>query len=346
MGDGGRLIKMKKFLFKILISLIPFFILLLVYIASDPFKVIRRYDSFYPPGIKGSVGLDKDYVSTTTFDNNYQKEKYNSFIFGASISFFFQVSDWKKHLDGNSHCYHFDATGESLYAMQKKIAYIDSKNIKIKNALVILDYLTLILNKPRTGHIYAISPHLENNKNLFSFHFTFLKAFFSPKFLYAYIDYKLSGKVKPYMQKNHLLDDRPIVYDNITNEMQFVYFEELISKGKYYTEERKKLFFQRDTIQTYSPVAIAEDQKRMLQNIFDVFLKHKTNYKIIISPGYNQIKLNTLDLDYLNQLFGRKNVFDFSGINKFTNDYNDYYETMHYRPHVAREIMKVIYEND
>jgi len=337
---------MKTFIIKLLCFFIPVFILLLIYIAVDPFKVIRRYDTFYEPKAKGWVGLDKDYVSTTTFDNNYQKEKYNSFIFGASVSFFFQVSDWKKHLDGKSNCYHFDATGESLYALQKKIQYIDKKNIEINNALVILDYLTLILNKPRTGHIYAISPHLENNKNLFYFHFTFLKAFFSPKFLYAYIDFKLSGKVKPYMIRGHLLDNRPFVYDNITNEMQFANFEKLISEGKYYTEERKKIFFKRDTIQKFSPISIAEDQKRMLQNIFEVFRKHKTTYKIIISPGYNQIKLNTLDLDFLIQLFGRKNVFDFSGINKFTNDYHDYYEAMHYRPHIAREIMKVIYENE
>jgi hypothetical protein len=337
---------MKKFIVAILLFFIPVFILMLIYIAIDPFKVIRRYDTFYDPKARGWVGLDKDYISTTTFDNNYQREKYNSFIFGNSCSFFYQISDWKKHLDEKSYCYHFNATGESLYALQKKIQYIDKKNIKIKNALVVLDYSTLIRDKPRTGHIYIISPHLENNKNFICFHFTFLLAFLSPKFLYAYIDFKFSGKVKPYMKEGHLIDDRPFAYDNIKNEMQFVSFEELISKGKFYTEERKKLFFQRDSIQTFSPVAIAGEQKKILQNIFKTFYKHNTNYKIIISPGYNQIKLNSHDLDFLIHLFGRKNVFNFSGINKITSDYNNYYEIMHYRPTVSREIMKVIYEND
>ena len=73
---------------------------------------------------------------------------------------------------------------------------------------------------------------------------------------------------------------------------------------------------------------------------------NKTNYRIIISPLYNQIKLNNQDLDYLKQLFGKDNVFDFSGINKFTKDYNNYYESSHYRPHIAREIMQLIYHDE
>jgi uncharacterized protein YdiU (UPF0061 family) len=143
-----------------------------------------------------------------------------------------------------------------------------------------------------------------------------------------------------------LIDDRPKKYDIKTNEIRFETIENLITQGKYYTEERKKGFFQRDTLQKYSPRAIAENQKILLKNIFDIFNKHKTNYKIIINPLYNQIKLNNQDLDYLIQLFGRNNVFDFSGINKFTNDYNNYYEAIHYRPNIAREIMNLIYQNE
>lgn len=58
---------------------------------------------------------------------------------------------------------------------------------------------------------------------------------------------------------------------------------------------------------------------------------------------YDQLKINEEDLEYLKTLFGDVNVFDFSGINKFTNDYKNYYEASHYRPHVTKEIMEKIY---
>ena len=37
------------------------------------------------------------------------------------------------------------------------------------------------------------------------------------------------------------------------------------------------------------------------------------------------MKLNESDLIYLKDTFGEDNVFDFSGINEFTNDYRNYY---------------------
>ena len=66
----------------------------------------------------------------------------------------------------------------------------------------------------------------------------------------------------------------------------------------------------------------------------------------MISPLYNKMKLHNEDLEYLKKVFGETNVFDFSGINKFTNDYRNYYESSHYRPHVAREILKIVYNGD
>ena len=45
----------------------------------------------------------------------------------------------------------------------------------------------------------------------------------------------------------------------------------------------------------------------------------------------------------LRAIFGDDCVFNFSGINKWTTDYHNYYEVSHYRPHVASEIMDSIY---
>jgi hypothetical protein len=341
---------MRKFITKIirffLIGTIPFFIIVLLYVYFDPFKVLYEYESFYKTDAKARVTLNQDYVSTTTFIKNNTDVVYNSFILGNSRSIFYQISDWKKHLGENARCYHFDASGEALWALNKKIEFIDKQGNIIENMLLVLDYATLIQDKPKSGHLFIISPALVDNSNIIEFHKTFFSAFLTPKFLYAFIDYKISNRIKPYMKKGSLLDDRKQNYDNKTNELRFDYFEDLISKGKYYTPERLSVFYGRDTtIQSYSQECIKWNQKLLLENISSILLKHNTKLRVIINPLYDQKKLNKTDLQYLTTLFGNENVFDFSGKNSFTNDYTNYYESSHYRPHVAREIMEIIYKD-
>lgn len=337
---------MKKFIISVLSFLSTLVIVLGIYILLDPFKVIKSYDNLIDTNAQGDVGLNTDYIATTTFDKSYKKKNYNSFIFGNSRSIFYQVTDWEKHLPPNSSCYHFNANSETIYSLYKKIQYIDKKNLSIKNALLVIDYSIITCDKPRAGHLFIISPHLVNNTNVIKFHLTFLKAFLTPKFLCAYIDFKISGKIKPYMTRKNLLDDTPVNYELVTNEIRYDYFEELISQNYYYSPERMSAFYERDTMLKYSPIAINVNQKIILRCIHDIFKKHNTNFKFIISPLYDQIKLNPIDLEYLKTLFGESNVFDYSGINKFTIDYKNYYEDSHYRPHVAREILNEIYNNE
>ncbi|KAA6321899.1 hypothetical protein EZS27_028503 [termite gut metagenome] len=343
---------MKNFLTNLkhfaIIGFIPLFLLFIVYLILDPFKVIKSYDTFYDINAKGRVGLNKDYISTTTFIKNYKKQNYDSFVFGSSRSMVYQISDWRKYLSPQSHCFHFNASSEILYGLQKKIEYIDSKGIEIKNALLVLDHSTFE-KESNSGHLWIISPALVGNSNILNFHFTFFKAFLSPKFLYAYLDFVISGKIKPYMTKNHLLEGGTLNYDVSSNEHRWYDFSENMinnNESAYYTKERLSVFYKRDTLLKYSPISIRENQKKMLNDIQRIFNKHKTNYRIVISPLYDQLKLNKTDLEYLENVFGKDNVFDFSGINTFTQDYTNYYEDSHYRPHVARKIMEKIYEHE
>ncbi|GHV57882.1 hypothetical protein FACS1894182_07960 [Bacteroidia bacterium] len=320
---------------------LPFIIPLLIYIVLDPFKVIRKYDNFYvQDGQPCVVWLDRGYVGTVTFDNNYSSSKYDSFIFGNSRSIFYEIDDWKHYIDTNSRCFHFDASGESLYGMYKKIKYVDRKNANIRNVLLVMDYHTLSHINPATEHLNVNPPQVEDYKNIKDFHLSFIKAFSSPKFIIAYYNYKIFGKID-----GRVFDVRPREYDLETNEMSFPYFEQLIENGEYHTPERMRLFYFRDsTKQSVSPACIGEQQKQILMKMHAIFQKHGTHLKIIISPLYNQEKLNEQDVRYLKSLFGKENVFDFSGINEFTNDFHNYYEDSHYRPHVAREILKRVYQ--
>ncbi|AWH86193.1 hypothetical protein HYN59_14220 [Flavobacterium album] len=331
---------------KLVILLIKFFTPLLVIIAIyawlDPFKVVRHYDTYYKPYNKVSVFLDKDYISTANYDNRYEKEHYDSFIFGNSRSMMYQAAQWQKYIGAGSRPYHFDASNETLFGICKKIAYIDNKQEKLKNVLLVIDRQLLLQTKSNEGHLFEISPQLVNNKNFTDFHLTFFRASLTCKFLPGYVDYKVSGTPKPYMTGN-VLDDIPFTYNAVINEMVMTDTERSIAEGTFYTAERMNVFYKRDTIQKVSEACIGIKQKQMLSEISSILKKHGTRLKIVINPLYNQEKLNPKDIAFLKRLFGPDVVYDLSGINSITNDYRNYYENSHYRPQVANIVLKKMY---
>jgi hypothetical protein len=115
------------------------------------------------------------------------------------------------------------------------------------------------------------------------------------------------------------------------------------NSDKYYAN-LKGLFYSRDeTKKSYHPAVIKKVQLQYLKEIQKILAANGTNFKIIISPNYNQKYLDKADLAQLQEIFGPANVYDYSGINDITRDFHNYYETSHFRPHVARRIMAEVY---
>lgn len=337
--------KIRLFIGKLLLFSIPFLIILLIYFYLDPFKVVKHYDSYYQSGLPNYISLNKDYISTENWVNHYSQYQYDSYIFGNSRSMFYKIGTWKRYIGADSQqCYHFDASGESLYGIAKKISFLAAHHARIKNALFVIDEALLHKADNSAGHLFLKDPRLSGESSI-GFQVESLKDFLDFNFLRAFLDFKISGKVKDYMQKEFLLDERPFYYDKVTNEMRLDHYEEMIIRdpASYYGP-RQALFFQRDTsIQKYAVPMIGKQQMVLLDSIRNVLKKEQTNYKFVISPLYDQRKLNPADLQTLKDLFGEGNIFDFSGINTFTRDINNYYETSHYRPHIADSIMKTVY---
>ncbi|MGZ4034013.1 MAG: hypothetical protein ACXVPU_04625 [Bacteroidia bacterium] len=335
----------RTFFLKLLIFSTPFLIILATYIYLDPFKVIFKYDSYFKSGKPSYVSLDIDYVSTQNFINKYPKYKFDSFIFGNSRSRFYEINEWKKYISSDR-CYHFDASAETLFGIDKKVEYLNNNNINIKNALIVWDVSALRETSNSKGHLYIKHPILTNESSMsFHFQFEFFKMFMYPKFLMAYSDFMITKKFKPYMKDGLLLDDKPFDYDSVSNEMSFSTYEKMISKNKedFYIP-RARYFYKRDTsIQKISEAVIQKEQIEMLNYIKSTFDKDKTNYQIVINPLYDQLKLNPKDLEVLQTIFGKDKVHDYSGINEITNNIYNYYETSHYRPHTATKIMQEIY---
>jgi hypothetical protein len=325
------------FLKKILGFILVPLSLIFGYLFTDPFMVVKHYNSFNSP----KVTLNRDFVSTETFLNKYKDKKYNSFIFGSSRTMAFRPYSWKKKLKGNVIPFLFDASSENFYGIYSKIKFIDSLQVPIDNVLIVLCRdVSFPGYKNVEGHLF-VKNYKVINSSFISYHYLFLKAYLNPSFLISWYYFLITKKKESWMGSN--IEERKIYINANTNE-QFI-LDEIYNiyhlPGSNYFE-RKEIFYDRncETNDTISKIS-SSDYQQML-DLIKIFKKHKTNFKIIISPLYEQIKFNNDDYNKLKKIFGR-NLFDFSGKTFFTENKKNYFESSHYRTNVGDSILSIIY---
>jgi hypothetical protein len=306
----------------------------------DPFKVIYKYSEQINTENNYQITGNRDYQSTQLFLWNYKEQNYNSFILGNSRSMFYQATTWNKYIQGNP--FHFNASSETIFGILGKLRLLDTLNVDIKNALIILDASTLQGVQNSSGHLFIKHPAV-SNESYFAFHLEMLKGFY-PKSTFAYADLFFTGKRKDYM-KTYGIIDNVWKHDMISNQLTYYkYDEQLKNNPNQYYADKLDLFNKRDTVHKVSDKTILKKQDEILKEVYSILKKHNTSYKVIINPLYDQVKFNPTDLSYVNKLFGEKNVYDFSGVNSITKDYHNYYELSHYRPFVCDSILSVVYK--
>ncbi len=323
---------MKNFLLRIICFLIPFFVVCIVYFITDPFRVLYTYDDLYK-GVYG--GVNRDYVSTEKFLKNYDKEKYNSFIFGSSRTLAFKTNYWVKHLPAGAKPFVFDASRESIFGIYKKFVLLEKMHVPVKNALLIFcPDATFIRDVNDFDIMYIKDPKISLESQLF-FQYKFFEAYFTKFYFFNDI-------------KNRLLNPPPgnLWADPITNDLYLASFDKQIKEDSigYYKNDEWKTIVLNKTIDTTKSI-ITPKAEDMMKYILSVLKKNNTSYKIVISPLYNKLRFNVLDLVKIKNMFGAENVYDFSGSNDITNNNSNYYEQRHFKYFVGTRIMDKIYKN-
>jgi hypothetical protein len=327
---------MKKLVLKLSIILMPLITVVVGYVWLDPFEVVCRHDRYYDDP---RLMYNRDHHSTEIFRKNYAAQRYDSFIFGSSRSLALTCEDWRRHiLTGRP--FHFDASAESVYGINRKVRFLDQQGVTIANALVVLDRDSLIATANYNAHLYIKHPEL-SGESPWVFQKLFFQAFASPEFLTGYTYYRIRNEV-PKFFKDYFLD-REFVYDPVTNDSYFASDERQILEGTFYSKNIN-VFLGRKRGYNYAAPIIAEKQLTQLREIRDVFRRHNTRYKIVISPLYNQIFMDKGDLEIMKNLFGPDNVYDYSGVNPVTSDYRNFYDVDHLRRHVGAALLDEIYK--
>ena len=328
---------LKTFAIFSLTGIIVAILLVGTYVYYDPFKVVRKYQDYSYP----HVISNRDYISTEMFIQNDKKYHYNSFVFGSSRTMAFTPDSWENFLHPGTIPFMFDASAESIYGIDIKLRYLDSMHIPLDHVLLIFDRDVIFKTTENSSeHLYIKHPLL-SGQNRLAFQFAFFKAYLDLKFLYHFYDFTLTGKYKSNM--NGFLENRKIKYDTITNQMKIIDQETEISQqpDEYY-RKRRNLFYKRSGEQTDSIRRIQKPQLNMLMDLKRILEKDHTDYKIILSPLYEQVKFNKHDLEILEEIFPG-HIYNFSGKNGFTDKITNYYETAHFRPVVGDSILKIIY---
>lgn len=327
---------LRKFSTKICLFLSPLIVLIIGYIVYDPFKIIRTYEE-YPDNFAKS--LNRDRISTQIFLNNNQKYNYKSFIFGSSRSSVFYAREWGKHINDTTP-YHFDASCETISGVATKLKFIESKGNKIENALFVFDRSLFNYEQDTLGSVF-VQDYRVSGLDWWKYHTIFVNTYFSKGFFVAFYDNLITGNFRDYMRQ--FLEFRKINYTPVVNDFIFTSYIEQIKKDSVRYYNQPDFFYERRPEKNTPSPAIKAYQLEYLATIKESLKKNNTKFKIVLGPTYDQHYFNQQDLAILIKYFGKENIYDFSGINNYTENVANYYEIYHYKPSVANDIMNKIY---
>ena len=342
-----------KFMLRCVSVIAPVILLLLAwYVLADPFKVLRHYDDYFPdPRLhKVRIGINKGLVTLTNFNDRLSEGRnYDSFIFGSSISCYYDARRWATIVEATSgdtlHPYHFDSSSETLMSMARKTDYLDRQGIGIRHALIVLDPIIMGADES-DGPAYLDPPQLHDSFfETLKYHYTFFRAATNADFFKSYLPAGLRGKPSE-NGRNLLFERQPIIYDKITNQETIPQWDSLIrtDSRRFYLEHPLKE--PPDHLSESFPV-LNEERIKALERIKEVFDCHRTDYRIIIGPNRAKVTLNSQDLQVIWRIFSRDRVYDFSrSLAGMLEQDTMLYDNTHYRPPMAELLMRMAYEDE
>lgn len=323
---------MKRFILRTIRIISPIILIFSLYVCLDPCHVIWDFGKY--PDFKAKNAAFNSYKLLTFQDSI----PYNSFIVGSSRSENWPWEEWEKYLDSTAMAFHLNQSADGIYRAHERLQYVYANVEKVENVLLIVDHAFLQETTPLDDIQFRNPWQMKKRNDYFTFQLAALKHFFSKEGLKEYFrlgeDYKFilpsytDERSEPhYIGKEWAIECNPQYY-----------YSHL---ARQHTDLYK--FPLRDSVEHIGEPVLMEENVRILSEIHQLFIDGNTDYKIVVSPLYDQIKLNQQDKEQLDSIFGKNNVFDFSGINEFTKDSLNYYEASHYRPLVAKRLLEIIY---
>lgn len=326
---------MAKLFKRALILLLPLLVISVYFFIKDPMKIIHDIED---PTSKGVLMNDRLYQVEYLKRSNIE---YNGFIFGSSRSKAFKTKNWNTFTTSEITPYHMGVNDETLYGLERKINYLDSLGYQLDHVLIVMDHRLLSLLDNHEAHVFREHYALTGETSS-SFYQRFVNAFFNFSFLKEYFSYQSTGKVE---HKGEFLWDPGFRHNATTGDIFYVRMDSLIRQDsmKFYKENNSTFHKRKKSI---SKELINKQAMSYLMKIKHVLTTNKSSFKLVVTPNYDLVQLNQKDLKKLELVFGKLNVFDYSGSNQFTNEVGNYYEHKHFKPYIANSLMKLVYQHE
>jgi len=317
---------MRKFVIKTSLFVgVPLILVVLIYVISDPFKTNKKFN------LADVNTLNREYLSTELYLKNEKSQQYNSFIFGSSKGCGLNTYKWKSHLPEGSRQFLFQAWGETITGIYQKINFLDKRKVNVENAIILIDIPTSFskIQEPTTA--IELKHYKLSGRSKLHFHTTLFVEFLKPSEIL-----KAIGEI---FQK----PENKINFDTLSNDWNK---SSRLNWSKIPEQDstlNKMRFGKRPKTEQQSRSLITPEFEDILHKIAQLLKKHKTNFKIIITPAYNQIGINEDDLALIEKIFMKENVYDFSGKNLLTEDKYNFSDINHFDEIVGWKMLDEIY---
>lgn len=331
---------MKRFLIRIVSFVcLPIIVLLVVYLVTDPFKTLRPFSLQY------FDETNRDYLSSELFLRNDPQYHYNAFIFGSSRCCGFNTYHWKHYLPGDARPYMFQAWSESLTGIEQKINYIDKNGNDIAHAIVMLDIPGSFSEEQLSKKVLSIKHYQFSGQSKLAFQAILFSGFMlkpskwissiTESFRPAQMVFPTDTVSNDWGRENRYADIAVQPQKDCLSDCS------AISKASFLKQIEN---LSDADLQVNEPL-IDKTFQHQLMHIKEVFDRHHTDYRIVISPAYcyTHPAINPNDLSLLREIFGNDRVFDYSGKNEITVDYNNFSDPDHFGPCVGWQIIKDMY---
>lgn len=333
-----------RFLLRSALAATPLLLLIVAYTVLDPLKIVNPPYPYFTGTWETELGWNKGWVSVTSFEQGSKYNRYDSFIFGSSISIAYRADDWRKQLPDNAEIFHFDSSKEHINGILKKLQYLDKNNASIHNALIVLDPQTFRERK-NDGYPFYIPPQFTGWHTYPKFHYTYFKYFLNRNFLTSYIPFLITGEPVNYgkNEEKDIFNRQPFTYDKNTNEESTDLLETQIISNPDSFFLNTKFDDLHGVKPHYCTPLINDTIKAELQQIAALLRKHSTDYRIVFGPNRRKEILCPEDMAIMNGIFNPDKIYRYSTLDTVSDDKRHYYDNTHYRTHVCAEIITEAY---
>jgi len=331
---------MGRFLKKVsVLLLIPLLLLAGVFFVTDPYKTLHPFSLTY------FDYTNRDYLSSELFVRNYPVYLYDSYVFGSSRCGGVNTYQWLTYLPEGASQFLFQAWGETIKGIDQKVTYIDEHQYPLENALVLLD-IPLTFSDPQLPHeAMSIKDPRFSHQPRWIFQLVLFYNFIQKPSEWKRAIGKWWSSAPP-----------RITFDPISNDWEQGNKQMDLShppkKDNMRNLSRKaKAVFMKDFVQNpfvslpARESVIDASKKGILDHIKEVFDRNGTDYRIVVTPayGYKYPAITEDDLLILQSVFGKENVFDFSGRQDITLDESNFSDPNHFGLNVGWQILEEVY---